>query len=117
MTQYGNTPLEGKLLGTKKGWHHQLSIRRGISYVVHFDPIESNTQVDGPQGKEVSNVWVIRKQQRDEPQNDVSIKVLGYYYILNDAIYEAPSLASVLTTRMVCIAASSNPTRADQSCS
>ena len=76
-------------------------MRRGISYIVHHDPIESNAQFEGPQGKEQSNVWVIRKQQRDEPQDDGSVRVLGYYFILNDAIYEAPSMASILSTRMV----------------
>ena len=103
ITQYGGTPLEGRFLGTKKGWHDQLRMRRGVSYVVHHDPIETNTQFDGPKAKEQSNVWVIRKQRRDEPQDESSVRVLGYYFILNDAIYEAPSMASVLSTRMVCI--------------
>ncbi len=100
IAQYGGTPQEGKLLGSKQGWHHQLSLRRGVSYIVLYDPIESNTRIDGPNGKEQANTWVIRKQQTDEPgQKDT--KVLGYYFIMNDAIYEAPSVASILSTRMV----------------
>jgi hypothetical protein len=77
-------------------------MRRGVSYVIFQDPIETQTQVDGLQGKEISNVWVIRKQQRDEPE-DENVKVLGFYYIINDCIYEAPSIANILSTRMVSI--------------
>ena len=69
--------------------------------MVHFDPIETQSQFEGQHGKEQSNIWVIRKQQRDEPEDDANIKVLGYYFIVNDAIYEAPSMANVLSTRMV----------------
>lgn len=101
ISQYANTPLENKLLGVKASWHNELRKRRGVSYVVYYDPLESRTWFMGPQGEEQSNIWVIRKQQRDEPDQDDKIKVLGYYLIMNDAIYEAPSVASILTTRMV----------------
>lgn len=92
--------MEGQLLGSKQGWHHQLSLRRGVSYIIFQDPIESNTQIDGPNGKEVSNVWVIRKQLRED-LDDGSVKVLGFYFIMNDAIYEAPSVSSLMSTRIV----------------
>ena len=101
ISQYSNTPLENKLLGVKASWHNELRKRRGVSYVVYYDPLESRTWFMGPQVEEQSNIWVIRKQQRDEPDRDDKIKVLGYYFIMNDAIYEAPSVASILTTRLV----------------
>lgn len=92
--------MEGQLLGSKQGWHHQLRLRRGVSYVIIQDPVETNTQIDGPNGKEASNVWVIRKQQRDEPETE-NVNVLGFYFIMNDAIYEAPSVSSIMSTRIV----------------
>jgi mediator of RNA polymerase II transcription subunit 6 len=103
IAQYkGKMPEENELLGSKEGWHHQLRMRRGLQYVVLHDPFDTKAQVDGPNGKEQSNVWIVRKQHRDEP-NDDNVKVLGFYFIANDAIFEAPSMASILSTRLVCM--------------
>jgi hypothetical protein len=55
---------------------------------------------DGPNGPEKSTVWVIRKQNREGP-TDRDVTVLGYYYIVNDVIYQAPSVAGILNYRMV----------------
>lgn len=63
-----------------------------------------NVQIDGPNGKDFSNVWVIKKQDRAKRagQED-QVTVLDFYYIVGDAIYHAPSVAKIMTNRMVCL--------------
>jgi hypothetical protein len=63
-----------------------------------------NVQIEGPNGKEFSNVWVIKKQERAKRagQED-QVTVLAFYYIVGDAIYQAPSVAKIITNRMVCL--------------
>jgi mediator of RNA polymerase II transcription subunit 6 len=63
-----------------------------------------NVQIDGPNGKELSNVWVIKKQDRVKRvgQED-QVTVLAFYYIVGDAIYQAPSVAKIMTNRLVCL--------------
>lgn len=100
ISQYAGTPLEGEMFSTKKAFQANLVKRRGTSFVVLHDPLESNTFVQTPQGQVQSNIWVIRKQYRDEPYSD-NIKALAYYYIINQAIYQAPSIEKVLESRLL----------------
>lgn len=74
--------------------------QRGLQFVVIHDPLESRTMVDGPNGLEPSNLWIIRKQLREQPNVD-EVKVLAYYYIINDVIYQAPSIGNILEYRTV----------------
>ncbi len=99
-TQWAGTPNQNDILGTRAKFEANLRHQRGIQYVVEHDPLEEKVFVDTPNGPEASNVWVIRKQNR-EHENDGGVTVLGYYYIVNDVIYQAPSVASVLNYRMV----------------
>lgn len=99
-TQWAGTPNQNDILGTRAKFEANLRHQRGIQYVVQHDPLEEKVMVDGPNGRENSNVWVIRKQNR-ENEDDRSVTVLGYYYIVNDVIYQAPSVANVLNYRMV----------------
>ncbi|KAI1611933.1 MED6 mediator sub complex component-domain-containing protein [Exophiala viscosa] len=99
-TQWAGTPNQNDILGTRAKFEDNLRHQRGIQYVVEHDPLEEKVMIDGPNGPEQSNVWVIRKQNReDDTANGVT--VLGYYYIVNDVIYQAPAVASVLTYRML----------------
>eukprot|EP01029_Cantina_marsupialis_P025020 TRINITY_DN6560_c0_g1_i1.p1 TRINITY_DN6560_c0_g1~~TRINITY_DN6560_c0_g1_i1.p1 ORF type:complete len:207 (+),score=33.34 TRINITY_DN6560_c0_g1_i1:101-721(+) len=59
----------------------------GIQYVVNYPP----------RGQEQSQMFVIQKHKRES--KDV-IKVLGFYYILNDQIFAAPDLESVFKARV-----------------
>ncbi|KAL2419786.1 Mediator of RNA polymerase II transcription subunit 6 [Exophiala dermatitidis] len=99
-TQWAGTPNQNDILGTRAKFEANLRHQRGIQYVVEHDPLEEKVLVDGPNGRENSNVWVIRKQNR-ENEDDSSVTVLGYYYIVNDVIYQAPSVANVLNYRML----------------
>lgn len=99
-TQWTNTPNQNDILGTRQKFEANLRHQRGLQYVVDHDPLEEKVFVDGPNGREPSNVWVIRKQHR-ENESESGVTVLGYYYIVNDVIYQAPSVASVLNYRML----------------
>ncbi|KAL2426502.1 Mediator of RNA polymerase II transcription subunit 6 [Exophiala dermatitidis] len=99
-TQWAGTPNQNDILGTRAKFEANLRHQRGIQYVVQHDPLEEKVMVDGPNGRENSNVWVIRKQNR-ENEDDRSVTILGYYYIVNDVIYQAPSVANVLNYRML----------------
>lgn len=89
-------------LNTRENFETQLRRLSGLEYVVAYDPLAMNIQVDGPNGMEFSNVWVIKKQDRAKRagQED-QVTVLAFYYIVGDAIYQAPSVAKILTNRMV----------------
>lgn len=95
-----NTPNQNDILGTRQKFEANLRHQRGLQYVIQHDPLEEKVLVDGPNGREQSNVWVIRKQHR-ENESDSGVSVLGYYYIVNDVIYQAPSVASIFNYRML----------------
>ena len=100
ITQWANTPNQNDILGTRAKFEANLRLQRGIQYVVEHDPLEEKVLVEGPKGPEQSNVWVIRKQNRENERDD-GVTALGYYYIVNTVIYQAPSVASVLNNRLV----------------
>jgi len=99
-TQWVNTPNQNDILGTRAKFENNLRNQRGIQYVVEYEPLESHAMADGPNGPEPSNVWVIRKQNRENERDD-GVTVLGYYYIVNNIIFQAPSVASVLSNRLL----------------
>ncbi len=99
-TQWANTPNQNDILGTRAKFEANLRHQRGIQYVVEHDPLEEKATTQGPNGPEGTNVWVIRKQNRENERED-GVIVLGYYYIVNNVIYQAPSVASILNNRLV----------------
>ena len=89
-------------LNTRESFEAQLRRLSGLEYVVAYDPLALNVQIDGPNGKDFSNVWVIKKQDRvKRAGQDDQVTVLAFYYIVGDAIYQAPSVAKIMTNRMV----------------
>ena len=98
-TQWANTPNQNDILGTRAKFEANLRHQRGIQYVVEHDPLEEKATTPGPNGPEPTNIWVIRKQNRENEKDGVT--VLGYYYIVNNVIYQAPSVASILNHRLV----------------
>jgi len=107
VSQWGGTPEESSMIGTRAVYEGNLRKRRGIQFVIVLDPLESKAIVQGPHGPEPSNVWVIRKQLR-EGETDNRVTILDYYYIVDDVIYQSPSVAGVLACRMVCVMRSSS---------
>ena len=89
-------------LNTRESFEAQLRRLSGLEYVVAYDPLALNVQIDGPNGKDFSNIWVIKKQDRvKRAGQDDQVTVLAFYYIVGDAIYQAPSVAKIMTNRMV----------------
>ncbi|ETI23646.1 hypothetical protein G647_05448 [Cladophialophora carrionii CBS 160.54] len=100
ITQWVGTPNQNEILGTRARFEANLRHQRGIQYVVEHDPLEEKATIEGPNGPENTNVWVIRKQNRQNERDD-SVTVLGYYYIVNNVIYQAPTVASILNNRLL----------------
>ena len=78
--------------------------RPGIQYVVETDPLANRVMVDGPNGQEASDLWVIRKQNLKVRGDPKSAEILDYYYIYNDVIFQAPRMNSILKYRMLTMA-------------
>lgn len=83
---------------------------QGLEFMVVRDPLLEGAAANaaavarGEQPKELSNVWVIRKQMRRRTgvtgQDDVQI--LATYFIVGDSVFMAPSVWSVVGRRVVC---------------
>ncbi|RMD41382.1 hypothetical protein DV735_g3732, partial [Chaetothyriales sp. CBS 134920] len=100
--QYANSDQTAEILGTRQRFETALRSRTGLSYVVSHDPLQPPKQTEAPDGTKLpANVWVIRKQTRSVAGDDSSVKVLAYYYIANQIVYEAPTVAKVLRNRML----------------
>lgn len=91
---------ELKHLSTKRKFEDELLRYAGIQYVVDQDPMENEVMVDGPDGKERSMIWVIKKLDRKRARSN-EIEVLGYYYIIDDTIYQAPNMFKILEYRLM----------------
>jgi MED6 mediator sub complex component len=86
-------------LATRENFEAQLRRIAGTEYVVIHDPIA--LKVHYANG-EPSNIWVIQKQiRRKRPGQEDEITPLSVYYIVGDAIYQAPTIAKLIGNRMV----------------
>ena len=98
-----NTNDVANTLGTREAFEGRLRSMQGLEFVVAHDPLQSSVQIptaDG--GSDWSNVWVIKKQDRRKRQGQPDeLTVLGFYYIVNNAIYMAPTVGKVIGNRMV----------------
>ena len=111
--QAAGDPRFAHWLSTRASFEAQLRRLAGIEYVVAYDPLALAVLVDNPTGgagaREFSNVWVIRKQDRirragvgaDDEGGADQVVPLAYYYVVGDAIYQAPSVGKVIANRMV----------------
>lgn len=101
ITQNSGIPeRELKYLSTKQRFEEELTRYAGIQYVVDQDPMENEVLVDGPNGKERSMIWVIKKLERKRARSNET-EVLNYYYIIDDTIYQAPNMFKILEYRLL----------------
>lgn len=86
-------------LATRQNFETQLSRVAGTEYIVTYDPIASNAR---DKNGEVSSIWVIQKRSRKKRagQED-QVMPLAVYYIVGDAIYQAPNVAKLIENRLV----------------
>ena len=73
----------------------QLSQQQGVRYELDDQRTE---QLKATATEQAHTLYVIRKLHRDK---DGVEKTLRFYYILDGFIYEAPTLASVVRTRLL----------------
>ncbi|ERF69316.1 hypothetical protein EPUS_04021 [Endocarpon pusillum Z07020] len=99
-------PRFSNWLATRENFEAQLRRIAGTEYVVTHDPIASKVRYkDG----EFSNIWVIQKQaRRKRPGQEDEVTPLAMYYIVGDAIYQAPTIAKLIGNRMLSTVTSLN---------
>lgn len=69
---------------------------QGLEFMVTHDPSENGTKVEN------SGVWVIRKQNRRKRQGmQDEVTPISSYYVVNENVYMAPSVGSIIGSRMV----------------
>ncbi|KAF2097055.1 MED6-domain-containing protein [Rhizodiscina lignyota] len=85
-----------ELVRKRDTFEARLRTMAGVEYVVVEEP---------PEGKEMLNpVWVIRKQERRKEQGkEDELRLLGTYYVVGENIWQAPSIADILKSRMLSI--------------
>lgn len=67
-----------------------------MEYMVTQDPSENGTKIEN------SGVWVIRKQNRHKRAGgEDEIEPISSYFVVGDSIYMAPTIMSVLSSRLV----------------
>ncbi|KAK5693229.1 Mediator of RNA polymerase II transcription subunit 6 [Elasticomyces elasticus] len=74
-----------------------LARSKGPEYVIAYGPQAVTDK--GVQPGQKSNIWVLRRQERLEAKDKTYslTELRGTYYIVNESIYQAPSLADVGT--------------------
>lgn len=90
-----NNPNMFQYLETRERFEGRLSEMSGLEFIVAQEPAES-----GPGAG--TGVWVINKQTRRKRQGEEDeIVVHATYFIIGENVYMAPSLADILSARIV----------------
>jgi hypothetical protein len=85
------------LIQTREAFEGRLRTMQGLEFVVAFDPTQPKEL-----GGESGGAWVIRKQTRRKRHGvEDEITVQAAYFVVGENIYMAPSIASVLSSRLV----------------
>ncbi|CAG7936986.1 unnamed protein product [Penicillium salamii] len=91
-----------QFIETREAFESRLKTMQGLEFIVSYDPLQATAQVNGQFTQEPSNVWVIRKQNRRKRSGmDDEVVVISTYFIMGDAVYMAPSVASVVGNRIL----------------
>lgn len=90
------------LLETREAFEGRLKSMSGLEFVVAQEPAEMAPGTG-------TGVWVIRKQtRRKRPGMEDEISVHAAYFVVGDHIYMAPTLADILSSRIVSSATKRN---------
>lgn len=95
-----HNPAMYHLIQTREAFEGRLREMSGLEFIVAQEPAETAPGTG-------TGVWVIRKQTRRKRDPEDEIVVHATYYIVGENIYMAPTLAQVLSFRMVSPASSS----------
>lgn len=84
------------VIQTREAFEGRLKSMSGLEFIVAQEPAEMAPGTG-------TGVWVIRKQTRRKRQaEEDEITIHSTYYIVGDNIYMAPTLADILSFRLVC---------------
>ncbi|KAJ5254115.1 hypothetical protein N7524_011295 [Penicillium chrysogenum] len=101
---------------TREAFEARLKTMQGLEFMVSYDPLQAAAQTDNRFAHEPSNIWVIRKQNRRKRSGmDDEVTVISTYFVVGDCVYMAPSVASVVGNRIVCIFSELKPLRDEYS--
>lgn len=90
-----NNPNMTPYLATRELFEGRLKTMSGLEFIVAQEPAET-----GPGAG--TGVWVINKQTRRKRQGEPDeIIVHGTYFVVGENIYMAPSLADIISSRIV----------------
>lgn len=89
-----NNPNVTPYLATRELFEGRLKTMSGLEFVVAQEPAET-----GPGAG--TGVWVINKQTRRKRQGEDEIIIHGTYFVVGENIYMAPSMADVISSRIV----------------
>jgi mediator of RNA polymerase II transcription subunit 6 len=91
---------------TREAFEARLKTMQGLEFMVAYDPLQAAAGANAQFVHEPSNVWVIRKQTRRKRSGfEDEVVVLATFFVVGDCIYMAPSAASVIGNRIVCLVA------------
>lgn len=95
-TQATYNPNLFHILQTREAFEGRLKTMQGLEFMVAHDPSENGHKIEN------SGVWVIRKQNRKKKQGaEDEVVAISSYFVVGENIYMAPSVGSILDSRMV----------------
>lgn len=84
------------LIQTREAFEGRLRSMQGLEFLVTHDPSENDTK------REHSGIWVIRKQnRRKRPGSEDEIMPISSYFVFGENVYMAPTISSILSSRLV----------------
>ncbi|KAI1415290.1 MED6-domain-containing protein [Hypoxylon sp. FL1857] len=89
-------PNMAHLISTREAFEGRLKQMSGLEFIVAQEPAEMGPGMG-------TGVWVINKQTRRKREPEDEIIVHATYYVIGENIYMAPTLADILSFRMVTI--------------
>ncbi|KAI1648151.1 MED6-domain-containing protein [Daldinia loculata] len=84
------------IISTREQFEGRLKQMSGLEYIVAQEPAESGPGMG-------TGVWVIHKQTRRKRDPEDEVTVHAAYYVIGENVYMAPTLADILSFRMVTI--------------
>jgi len=95
-TQALNNPNMFHLIQTREAFEGRLQTMQGLEFMITHDPSDKGTKIEN------SGVWVIRKQIRRKRQGlEDEITKISSYYVVGENVYMAPTVGSIVGSRML----------------
>ncbi|KAI1104291.1 MED6-domain-containing protein [Jackrogersella minutella] len=89
-------PNMAHILHTREAFEGRLKQMSGLEFIVAQEPAETGPGMG-------TGVWIINKQTRRKREPEDEIIVHAVYYVVGENVYMAPTLADILSFRMVTV--------------